>query len=195
MKNGLNEPKTQIFASEPLCFQGIQNSLPSFWAKLGYSRIKIDRIEDSLLKLQIKIGVHLINAKLLQLLTLFQPKSTSCKFTRFQQQSSLEKRANNSRAKNSRPPTGMVFDNSCGALKVRQFQNEFMKSSFLPKYEQKIAKISALTTQGRNPDNFLFVLWEKQWLHKFIQYSYLAFSMDISNFWSFRLNPVERYFL
>ena len=40
------------------------------------------------------------------------------------------------------------------ALEVRQFQNKFMKSSFLPKYEQKIAKISALTTQGRNPDNF-----------------------------------------
>ena len=44
-----------------LCFRGIQNSLPSFWAKLGYSRIKIDHIADSLLKLQIKIGVHLIN--------------------------------------------------------------------------------------------------------------------------------------
>ena len=53
-------------------------------------------------------------------------------------------------------------------LKVRQFQNEFMKSSFLPKYEQKIVKISALTTQGRNPDDFLFVFWEKWWLHKFI---------------------------
>ena len=39
-------------------------------------------------------------------------------------------------------------------LKVRQFQNEFMKSSVLPKYVQKIVEISALTTQGRNPDNF-----------------------------------------
>ena len=29
-------------------------------------------------------------------------------------------------------------------LKVRQFQNEFMKSSFLPKYKQKIVRISAL---------------------------------------------------
>ena len=38
-----------------------QFSLPSFWAKLGYSRIKIDHIADSLLKLKIKIGVHLIN--------------------------------------------------------------------------------------------------------------------------------------
>ena len=27
------------------------------------------------------------------------------------------------------------------ALKVRQFQKEFMKSSFLPKYEQKIVNI------------------------------------------------------
>ena len=32
-----------------------------------------------------------------------------------------------------------------------------MKSSFLQKYEQKIVKISALTTPGRNPDNFFFV--------------------------------------
>ena len=38
-----------------------------------------------------------------------------------------------------------------------------MKSSFLPKYEQKIVR-----TQGRNPDNFSFVFWEKQLLHKFI---------------------------
>ena len=37
-----------------------------------------------------------------------------------------------------------------------------MKSSFLPKSKQKkIVKISALTTQGRNPDNFSFVFWEK----------------------------------
>ena len=43
-----------------------------------------------------------------------------------------------------------------------------MKSSLLPKYEQKIVKISALTTQGRNPDNFSFVFWEKRWLHKFV---------------------------
>ena len=47
-------------------------------------------------------------------------------------------------------------------LKVRQFQNEFMKSSFLPKYEQIFFKISSLTTQGRNPDYFLFVSWEKR---------------------------------
>jgi hypothetical protein len=29
-------------------------------------------------------------------------------------------------------------------LKVSRFQNEFMKSSFFPKYEPKIARISAL---------------------------------------------------
>ena len=29
-------------------------------------------------------------------------------------------------------------------LKVRQFQNEFMKSSFLPKYEPKFVRISLL---------------------------------------------------
>ena len=41
-------------------------------------------------------------------------------------------------------------------LKVNKFQNEFMKSSFLPKYEQKIVRTSALTSQGRNPDNFCY---------------------------------------
>ena len=35
-------------------------------------------------------------------------------------------------------------------LKVRQFQNGFMKSSFLLKYEQNIVR----TLQGRNPYNF-----------------------------------------
>ena len=30
------------------------------------------------------------------------------------------------------------------------------------KLRTKIAKISALATQGRNPDNFLFVFWEKR---------------------------------
>ena len=52
-----------------LCFWGIHNSLPSFWAKLGYSPIKIDYIADFLLKLQIRIGVHLITVELLQLPT------------------------------------------------------------------------------------------------------------------------------
>ena len=45
-------------------------------------------------------------------------------------------------------------------LKVRQFQNEFMKSSFLPKYERKIVRISALCSEGRNL--FLFLFWEKR---------------------------------
>ena len=31
-----------------------------------------------------------------------------------------------------------------------------MKSSFLQKYKQKIVKVSALSTQGTNPDNFSF---------------------------------------
>ena len=53
-------------------------------------------------------------------------------------------------------------------LKVRQFQNEFMKSSFLPKCERKIVRISALCSVDRNLDNFLFVFWEKRWLHKLI---------------------------
>ena len=35
------------------------------------------------------------------------------------------------------------------ALKVSKFQNEFIKSSFLP-------------TKGRNPDNFSFIFWEKR---------------------------------
>ena len=49
-------------------------------------------------------------------------------------------------------------------LKVSKFQNEFMKSTFLPKYEQNIVRISDLycaTLQGRNPYNFSFIFWEK----------------------------------
>ena len=41
------------------------------------------------------------------------------------------------------------------AVKVSKFQNEFMKSSFLPKYEPKIVKISALSTKNRNPDKYI----------------------------------------
>ena len=46
-------------------------------------------------------------------------------------------------------------------LKVSKFQNEFMKSSFLPKSEPDIVRISALycaTLQGRNPYNFLVLI-------------------------------------
>ena len=48
-------------------------------------------------------------------------------------------------------------------IKVSNFQNEYLKSSFLSKYEKKIVKVSeALTTKGKDPDNFLFVFWEKR---------------------------------
>ena len=46
-------------------------------------------------------------------------------------------------------------------LKVSKLQDEFMKSSFLPKYEQKIVRISTLCGEGRNPDIFMFIFWEK----------------------------------
>ena len=65
-----------------LCFWGIHNSLPSFWAELGYSGIKIDHIVYSLLKFQIKIGVHLINVELSQLLTLVQKIRKTWEITR-----------------------------------------------------------------------------------------------------------------
>ena len=48
--------------------------------------------------------------------------------------------------------------------------NEFMKSSFLQKYEPDIVRISALyctTLQGRNPYNCWLIFWEKWWSHKF----------------------------
>ena len=35
-------------------------------------------------------------------------------------------------------------------LKVRQFQNEFMKSLFLPKYDRKIGRRSAVSSEDRN---------------------------------------------
>ena len=55
-------------------------------------------------------------------------------------------------------------------LKVSKFQNEFLKSSLLPKYEPNIVRISSLycAIQGRNPYNFSFIFWKKWWLHKFI---------------------------
>ena len=48
------------------------------------------------------------------------------------------------------------------AVKVSKFQNEFMKSSFLPKYDGNIVRISVLALQDRNLDNFLFIFWEKR---------------------------------
>ena len=56
-------------------------------------------------------------------------------------------------------------------VKVSKFQNEFLKSLFLQKYELNIVRISALycvTLQSRYPYNFWFIFWEKRWLHKFI---------------------------
>ena len=53
-------------------------------------------------------------------------------------------------------------DNRHIDLKVSYFQNEFMKLSFLPKYEQNIIGISSLGSEGRNADNFLFIFWEKR---------------------------------
>ena len=38
--------------------------------------------------------------------------------------------------------------------KVSSFQNEFMKSSFLPRYKQKNVRVSALCIEGRNLDGF-----------------------------------------
>ena len=35
---------------------------------------------------------------------------------------------------------------------ISEWIYEFMTSLFLPKYERKIVKISALTTQGKNPE-------------------------------------------
>ena len=52
---------------------------------------------------------------------------------------------------------GMEKPSAMYCIKVSKFQNEFMKSSFLPKYEPNIARISAMysaTLQGRNPYNF-----------------------------------------
>ena len=50
-------------------------------------------------------------------------------------------------------------------LKVRKFQNEFMKSSFLPTYEPNNVRISALycaKQHDRNPYNFWFIFWEER---------------------------------
>ena len=77
-------------------------------------------------------------------------------------------------------PTGQKFDCCYNGMSIRNktiysfdlhnFDNYLphMKSSFLPKHKQKIVRISALFSEGRNPNNFLFVFWEKRWLHEFI---------------------------
>ena len=33
---------------------------------------------------------------------------------------------------------------------------------------EKLSEFLPYTLQGRNPDNFSFIFWEKRWLHKFI---------------------------
>ena len=59
-----------------------------------------------------------------------------------------------------------VIPNNPGAfmrskiLKVSQFQNEFMKSSFLPKYERKIVRISALCSKAEILTIFVSTLRE-----------------------------------
>ena len=45
------------------------------------------------------------------------------------------------------------FLDSFMLIKVSKFQNEFIRSSFLPKYERKIVRISALCSCCRNLDN------------------------------------------
>ena len=42
-------------------------------------------------------------------------------------------------------------------IMVNKFQNEFLKALFLPKYERKIVRISALYTVGQ-----LFIFGEKR---------------------------------
>ena len=60
-------------------------------------------------------------------------------------------------------PTQYTIKQKVLFLKVIKFQNEFMKSSFLPKYERKIVRISALhITHYMAADNFLFMFWEKR---------------------------------
>ena len=58
---------------------------------------------------------------------------------------------------NSQPPPGspkLWIMNESRLPKVSYFQDEFMKSSFLPKYEQKIVRISALCSERRYLDYF-----------------------------------------
>ena len=45
----------------------------------------------------------------------------------------------------------------------------YIYTCFLPKYEQKIVRVSAGSmAQGRHPYNIWFIFWEKRRLHKFI---------------------------
>ena len=80
-------------------------------------------------------------------------------------------------------------------LKVSKFQNEFRKSLFLLRYERKIVRIPALwclITQGRNPDNFSFIFWEKRWLRKFfLKFTDLYWSLSFP-LWLKEGNSIKR---
>ena len=73
-------------------------------------------------------------------------------------------------------------------LKVSKFQNEFLKSLFLPKFLPKMNQkdfcpvFHSGTVQGRNPYNIWFIFWEKQWLHKFILKFTDLLIQNLSNF-------------
>ena len=49
---------------------------------------------------------------------------------------------------------GFLFWSKGNIVKISKFQNELMKSSFLPKYEQKIVRISALQYTGQKSWQF-----------------------------------------
>ena len=57
-------------------------------------------------------------------------------------------------------------------LKVSSIQNESMRSSFLPKCQPNILRISALPfnklSGPSDPSNSWLAFWKKQWPHKFI---------------------------
>ena len=62
--------------------------------------------------------------------------------------------------RNESKPTIVTQKSDKVRLKVRNFQHEFTKSSFLPKYEPPTVRISALyyaTLQGKNPYTFSFI--------------------------------------
>ena len=60
-----------------------------------------------------------------------------------------------------------------------------MKSSFLPEYKQKIVRIYALTTQGRNPDNFSFVCILEETMNSYIH---------SENNWPLASKPASMYY-
>ena len=55
----------------------------------------------------------------------------------------------------------MTLQKNGWLIKVAKIQNDFMKASFLTKYERKIVGISALHT-AEILTIFLFIFWEKQ---------------------------------